>query len=61
MLPRQLGSVSVEVAEVLEDGKLKLKKEFNKKAMEGLKAKGESGVAYKVRRRKTCFAGGLVS
>ncbi|ORY58696.1 hypothetical protein BCR35DRAFT_271133, partial [Leucosporidium creatinivorum] len=48
MLPRQLGNVSVEVVEVLEEGKLRIKKEFAKKAMEGLREKGEKGVSYKI-------------
>lgn len=48
MLPRNLGNVSVEVVEVLEEGKLRIKKEFAKKAMEGLREKGEKGVSYKV-------------
>ncbi|KAK4053779.1 Glycerol-3-phosphate/dihydroxyacetone phosphate acyltransferase [Microbotryomycetes sp. JL201] len=48
MLPRSLGSVAVEVTEVVDDTHLKIKKEFNKKAVEGLKAKGGAGVAFKV-------------
>lgn len=48
MLPRQLGNVSVEVLEVIDDEHLKIKKEFSKRAAEGLKAKGEAGVPYKV-------------
>jgi glycerol-3-phosphate O-acyltransferase/dihydroxyacetone phosphate acyltransferase len=48
LLPRNLGSVTAEVVEVVSDTQLKLKKEFAKKAMEGLKAKPD-GVAFKVR------------
>ncbi|GAA6027037.1 hypothetical protein JCM8097_006059 [Rhodosporidiobolus ruineniae] len=47
LLPRNLGSVTAEVVEVVSDTELKLKKEFAKKAVEGLKAKPE-GVSYKV-------------
>ncbi|GAA6016576.1 hypothetical protein JCM10207_002847 [Rhodosporidiobolus poonsookiae] len=47
LLPRNLGSVTSEVVEVISDTELKLKKEFAKKAVEGLKAKPE-GVSYKV-------------
>lgn len=52
MLPRQLGNVSVEVTEVLEDGKLRIKKEFPKKAAEGWREKGDKGVTYKVSFRR---------
>ncbi|SCV74439.1 BQ2448_8078 [Microbotryum intermedium] len=48
MLPRSLGSVSIEIAEVMDDHKLRLKKEFNKKVRDGWKDKGAEGVAYKV-------------
>ncbi|KAM0792271.1 hypothetical protein ACM66B_004963 [Microbotryomycetes sp. NB124-2] len=48
MLPRQLGSVAVEVTEVVDDTHIKIKKEFNKKAAEGLRAKGSAGVSFKV-------------
>ncbi|KDE08118.1 hypothetical protein MVLG_01599 [Microbotryum lychnidis-dioicae p1A1 Lamole] len=48
MLPRSLGSVSVEIAEVMDDHKLRLKKEFNKKVRDGWMDKGAEGVAYKV-------------
>ncbi|GAA5921762.1 hypothetical protein JCM1841_001852 [Sporobolomyces salmonicolor] len=47
MLPRSLGSVSVEVVEVLSDTELRIKKELPKKAAEGLKDKSQ-GVAYKI-------------
>ncbi|KAK4058869.1 Glycerol-3-phosphate/dihydroxyacetone phosphate acyltransferase [Microbotryomycetes sp. JL221] len=48
MLPRSLGSVAVEVTEVIDDTHLKIKKEFNKKAAEGLKSTGTEGTRYKV-------------
>ncbi|GAA5996338.1 uncharacterized protein JCM10292_007544 [Rhodotorula paludigena] len=48
LLPRSLGSSTAEVVEVLSDTELRLKKEFNKKASEGIKQKGEEGVAFKV-------------
>ncbi|BGP13962.1 hypothetical protein JCM10213_005545 [Rhodosporidiobolus nylandii] len=47
LLPRNLGSVTAEVVEVVSDTELRLKKEFAKKAVEGLKAKPE-GVSFKV-------------
>ncbi|GAA5985148.1 hypothetical protein JCM11641_005465 [Rhodosporidiobolus odoratus] len=47
LLPRNLGSVTAEVVEVISDTELRLKKEFAKKALEGLKEKSE-GVAFKV-------------
>ncbi|GAA5848725.1 hypothetical protein JCM8547_004608 [Rhodosporidiobolus lusitaniae] len=47
LLPRNLGSVTAEVVEVVSDTELQLKKEFAKKAMEGLKAKAD-GVPFKV-------------
>ncbi|GAA5841523.1 hypothetical protein JCM11251_001251 [Rhodosporidiobolus azoricus] len=47
LLPRNLGSVSVEVVEVISDTELKIKKPFPQKAAEGLKQKPE-GVSYKV-------------
>lgn len=48
MLPRQFGNVSVEVLEVIDDEHLKVKKEFSKRAVEGLKAKAEAGCSFKV-------------
>ncbi|GAA5888014.1 hypothetical protein JCM6882_000249 [Rhodosporidiobolus microsporus] len=47
LLPRNLGSVTAEVVEVISDTELKLKKTFPQKATEGLKLKPE-GVPYKV-------------
>lgn len=48
MLNRALGNAAAEVVEVLDDNKLRIKKEFNKKATDGLKLKPEGSV-YKVR------------
>lgn len=48
LLPRNLGSSTAEVVEVVSDTELKLKKEFSKKALEALKER-EGGVAFKVR------------
>lgn len=45
MLPRQLGGVSAEVVEVMDDTHLRIKKEFPKKAVDGMR---ESSTAYKV-------------
>lgn len=47
MLARGLGNAAAEVIEVLDDNRLKIKKEFNKKVTEGLKLKPE-GSTYKV-------------
>ncbi|BGP46107.1 Glycerol-3-phosphate/dihydroxyacetone phosphate acyltransferase [Rhodotorula kratochvilovae] len=47
LLPRNLGSSTAEVVEVISDTELRLKKEFNKKATEGLRAKAD-GTAFKV-------------
>ncbi|GAA6064453.1 hypothetical protein JCM10212_005202 [Sporobolomyces blumeae] len=47
MLPRSLGSASVEVVEVISDTELKIKKEFPKKATESLRSKPD-GTTYKV-------------
>lgn len=48
MLARGLGNATAEVVEVLDDNRLRIKKEFNKKASEGLRKKPE-GVSFKVR------------
>jgi glycerol-3-phosphate O-acyltransferase/dihydroxyacetone phosphate acyltransferase len=45
MLPRELGGVSSEVTEVIDDTHLRLKKEFSKKAADALREKPSS---YKV-------------
>ncbi|GAA5938398.1 hypothetical protein JCM3775_000881 [Rhodotorula graminis] len=47
LLPRNLGSSTAEVVEVISDTELRLKKEFNRKATEGLKEKSE-GSSFKV-------------
>ncbi|GEM09713.1 glycerol-3-phosphate O-acyltransferase [Rhodotorula toruloides] len=47
LLPRNLGSSTAEVVEVVSDTELKLKKEFSKKALDALKER-EGGVAFKV-------------
>ncbi|BGP30137.1 Glycerol-3-phosphate/dihydroxyacetone phosphate acyltransferase [Rhodotorula toruloides] len=47
LLPRNLGSSTAEVVEVVSDTELKLKKEFSKKALDALKER-EDGVAFKV-------------
>lgn len=47
MLARALGNAAAEVIEVLDDSRLKIKKELNKKVTEGLKLKPE-GSTYKV-------------
>lgn len=48
LLPRNLGSSTAEVVEVVSDTELRLKKEFPRKAVEDLKTKTE-GVSFKVR------------
>jgi glycerol-3-phosphate O-acyltransferase/dihydroxyacetone phosphate acyltransferase len=48
LLPRNLGSSTAEVIEVVSDTELRLKKEFPRKAVEDLKTKTE-GVSFKVR------------
>lgn len=48
LLPRNLGSSTAEVVEVVSDTELRLKKEFPRKAIEDLKTKTE-GVSFKVR------------
>lgn len=48
LLPRSFGSSTAEVIEVRSDTELRLKKDFPKKAVEDLKAKGQ-GVSFKVR------------
>lgn len=53
LLPRNLGSSTAEVVEVISDTELRLKKEFNRKATEGLKEKSE-GSSFKVRPRPFC-------
>ncbi|GAA6012961.1 hypothetical protein JCM8202_002967 [Rhodotorula sphaerocarpa] len=47
LLPRSFGSSTAEVIEVRSDTELRLKKDFPKKAVEDLKAKGQ-GVSFKV-------------
>ncbi|KWU46471.1 putative glycerol-3-phosphate O-acyltransferase, partial [Rhodotorula sp. JG-1b] len=47
LLPRNLGSTTAEVVEVVSDTELRLKKEFPRKAVEDLKTKTE-GVSFKV-------------
>lgn len=47
LLPRNLGSSTAEVVEVVSDTELRLKKEFPRKAIEDLKTKTE-GVSFKV-------------
>jgi len=48
LLPRNLGSSTAEVVEVISDTELRLKKEFNKKATEGLRERTD-GSSFKVR------------
>jgi glycerol-3-phosphate O-acyltransferase/dihydroxyacetone phosphate acyltransferase len=55
MLPKSLGSVSSEILEIISDEKVKLKKEFAKKATEGLKNQLE-GVKYKVCLAPPCLS-----
>lgn len=47
LLPRNLGSSTAEVVEVISDTELRLKKEFNKKATEGLRERTD-GSSFKV-------------
>lgn len=47
MLARDLGNAVAEVLEVLDDNRVRIKKEFNKRATDGLLAKAD-GSAYKV-------------
>ncbi len=49
MLSKSLGTATVEIIEVISDTQLKVKKEFNKKASDGINSKPE-GVAFKVSR-----------
>lgn len=49
MLPRNLGNAAAEVVEILDDTTMRIKKEFNKKATDGLAKVGGEGVVYKVR------------
>ena len=49
MLPRQFGNVSVEVAEVISDTEVKVKKAFPSKVLDGIRERGEKGVSFKVR------------
>lgn len=47
MLSKAYGNASAEIVEVLDDGKMRIKKEFSKKAVDGMQAK-ETGVPFKV-------------